>query len=226
MSAVFTKISFALALSINPSSVTSTEMTNKHHLEQHISDPFVFPPFRLMPRPANFATRLAACSPSSRTTRPSTTRSAASDINPANNITVTIPPVHAQYVLSSSTPLLLIPIPHSTRPFLLPLLHILSPKFHVELIPRHPTQPWIHHTLTFVNITYIRRPRHHPRLSHCCRAQLRLCVCDRYRGTGTGAGASATVAHAALPSCRLIEVNIFMVRWNLDTPSAVDNLDS
>ncbi|KAJ7480308.1 hypothetical protein B0H11DRAFT_2233433 [Mycena galericulata] len=51
----------------------------------------------------------------------------------------------------------------------------------------------IHYILTFVNITNIQRLRY--QLIHRCRAQLRLCVCDRYGGewNRTGAGASATV---------------------------------
>ncbi|KAJ7443066.1 hypothetical protein B0H11DRAFT_2345577 [Mycena galericulata] len=91
---------------------------------------------------------------------------AVANIIPANdNVTVPVPPVHA-CVLPSSPSLLLVPTPHSTRPFL--FLRILS--------------GWLHYILTFVNITNIRRLRYQLRLIHRCRAQLRLCVCDRYGG--------------------------------------------
>ncbi|KAJ7501395.1 hypothetical protein B0H11DRAFT_2188973, partial [Mycena galericulata] len=41
---------------------------------------------------------------------------------------------------------------------------------------------WLHYILTVVNITNIRRLRYQLRLIHRCRAELRLCVCDRYGG--------------------------------------------
>ncbi|KAJ7488667.1 hypothetical protein B0H11DRAFT_2278437 [Mycena galericulata] len=45
-------------------------------------------------------------------------------------------------------------------------------------LPMHAQDSYI--TLTFVNITNIRPLRHQFRLCRRCRAQLHLCVCDRY----------------------------------------------
>ncbi|KAJ7489617.1 hypothetical protein B0H11DRAFT_1058968 [Mycena galericulata] len=59
-----------------------------------------------------------------------------------------------------------------------------------NIIPANDNSPspparacgWLHYILTFVNITNIRRLRYQLRLIHRCRAELRLCVCDRYGG--------------------------------------------
>ncbi|KAJ7504029.1 hypothetical protein B0H11DRAFT_541718 [Mycena galericulata] len=166
---MFTKISFALAptassvlaLSINSRSVTSTETS---------------------PGPTHFPTPSQLVDHQSELPRPYPSVNnvlAVANIIPANDKSPS-PPARAcvrPSFLSSSPP-----CPHSPFHSSLPLPAYLICEIHVKLTPWHPTQGWLHYILTVVNITNIRRLRYQLRLIHRCRAELRLCVCDRYGG--------------------------------------------